>query len=127
MMKFDIGQTVDLQVKYHSIQYKDEGEKTRQVKGQIVQSPKWLDSDYVSVMTGNPNYPVSHVFKGNIVGFDLTRARIDSRMFIVRSKSKGKTYNVISSNGEIKCDCIGYQYRKYCKHSTAVKKFIQNA
>lgn len=127
MMKLNIGQTVDLKVKAYSHLYKQEGWIERQVKGQVVQKPKWLDDDYVSVMTGNPNYPVSHIYKPNIVGFDLTQDRIDSRMFIVRSKSKGKTYNVISQNGSVQCDCIGYQYRKYCKHSTAVKKFIQNA
>ena len=127
MMKFTIGQTVDLRVKSYSYLYKKEGWIERQIKGKIVPSPKWLDMDYVSVHTGNSQYPVSHVNKQNIVGFDLAQDRIESRIFKVRSKKKGSIYNVISSNGQVTCDCIGFQYRKTCKHSEAVKKFIQNA
>ena len=127
MMKFTIGQSVDLRVKSYSYLYQKEGRIERQIKGKIVPSPKWLDVDYVSIHTGNSEYPVSHVFKQNIVGFDLTKDRIDSRIFKVRSKKKGSVYNVISSEGRITCDCIGFQYRRTCKHSEAVKKFIQNA
>ena len=127
MIKFTIGQSVDLKVKRYSYLYKQEGWIERQIIGKVVPTPKWLDMDYISVHTGNPNYPVSHINKQNIVGYDLTQDRVDSRIFKVRSKKKGSEHNVISSNGQVTCDCIGFQFRKTCKHSVAVKKFIQNA
>jgi hypothetical protein len=72
-------------------------------------------------------YPISHIKKQNIVGYEFYKNINDTRIFKVKSKSKGSVYNVIMKNGNISCDCIGFQFRKSCKHSDAIKKFIQNA
>ena len=45
-------------------------------KGKVVANPKWLDSDYVSVYTGKPDYPVSYIHKKYILGFEIGRAHV---------------------------------------------------
>ena len=40
------------------------------------------------------------------------------RLFKV--ESKGKEYQVILKNNHLSCSCIGYGYRRKCKHITAV-------
>ena len=126
-MNLEIGQFVELKTRFYSYLYKKEGWVENTLKGQVVPNPKWLDDDYVSILTGNPMLPISMVFKQNIVGLDMAKGRSASRIFSVKSKKTGKQYQVISSNGSVTCDCIGFQFRKTCKHATAVKKFIQNA
>ncbi|NBP15751.1 hypothetical protein EBU95_15405 [bacterium] len=126
-MNLEIGQFVELRTRRYSYLYKNEGWVENTLKGQVVPNPKWLDDDYVSILTDHHLHPVSMVFKQNIIGFDMASGRSASRMFNVKSKKTGKQYRVVSSNGSVTCDCIGFQYRKTCKHVTAVKKFIQNA
>ena len=126
-MNLEIGQFVELKTRFYSYLYKKEGWVENTLKGQVVPNPKWLDDDYVSILTGNPMHPISMVFKQNIVGLDMAKGRSASRILSVKSKKTGKQYQVISSNGSVTCDCIGFQFRKTCKHATAVKKFIQNA
>jgi len=126
-MNLEIGKFVELKIRQYSYLYKNEGWIEKTIKGQIVPNPKWLDDDYVSILTDQSHFPVSMVFKQNIIGLDIAKGRTASRFFNVKSKKTGKQYKVISSNGSVTCDCIGFQYRKSCKHSLAVKKFIQNA
>jgi len=41
-------------------------------------------------------------------------------------KSKDKTYKVTfnKTSKQLNCDCVGFGYRRYCKHSEAVAKSI---
>lgn len=127
-MNLEIGQFVEIKTRIYSYIYKQEGWKEHAIRGIVVQNPKWCDDDYVSIkQDDNPYYLVSLVKKSNIVGYEMAEGRSNSRIFNVKSKKTGKKYQVISSHGSVTCECIGFQYRKSCKHSTAVKKFIQNA
>lgn len=123
MMDFQIGQSVDLNVKLKSHIL---GEENIVIKfaGNVTKTPHWLGIDYVSVYTGNPEYPVSHIKKETIIGYTIPKSRSDTRFFHVTSKKKNSVYNVISEKGSVICDCIGFQYRKTCKHSIAVKDYI---
>ena len=126
MMKFEVGQNVDIRARHFS-NVLNVGVEIHRFVGRIVPTPKWLDTDYISVHTENPEYPISHINVKNIVDYCIDTARIDTRIFKVKSKSKNTVYNVLSKNGNVICDCVGFQYRKICKHSIAIKKFIQNA
>jgi hypothetical protein len=126
MIKFTIGQSVDIKVR-HTSNVLGIGQEIIKFIGSIVETPKWLGEDYVSIHTGKVEYPISHIKKQNIVGFEFYKNINDTRIFKVKSKCKGSVYNVIMKNGNISCDCIGFQFRKSCKHSDAIKKFIQNA
>ena len=48
-----------------------------------------------------------------------------ARIFKVESKSKGRAYHVVFNNGAFMCDCIGFQYRKSCRHMKAVAETIK--
>ena len=90
-------------------------------RGVVVSTPHWLDKNYVSVHTGNPNYPISHIYRPNIVGETQPIFDTGIRVFRVTSKSKNKSYEVTVQNGKVHCDCVGFQFHRYCKHSKAVK------
>jgi hypothetical protein len=122
-MNFTIGQTVEITTKFRSnILGRDYDIDT--YVGKVVPNPKWLDSDYVSVHTGNPEYPTSYIHKSYIVGHKHSEKRSAHRLFQVKSKSTGKTYMVTSENGNVACDCIGFQFRRVCKHSNKVKALL---
>jgi len=73
-MNFTIGQTVEITTKFRSnILGQDYAFDT--YVGKVVPNPKWLDNDYVSVYTGNPEYPTSHIHKNYIVGHKHSEKR----------------------------------------------------
>lgn len=123
LKNFSIGADIELKTRMRS-NVLGVGMEDVVFKGKVVPNPKWLDNDYVSVRTGNPEYPVSHIHKKFIVGFEFSEERSIVRIFKVTSKSKGHTYNVISENGIVSCDCIGFQFRRVCKHSAKVKEYL---
>ena len=50
----------------------------------------------------------------------------DGRTYIVRSRSQEGFYTVQTTDGSIDfCDCLGWRYRRLCKHSEAVLKRLQ--
>lgn len=126
MMKYSIGQNVEIQAKLRSM-YLGEDYKFVTFKGRIVPNHKWLNEDYICVYTGEPNHPISVIHKRLIVGHAFSEARTNERLFQVKSKSSGKTYNVFSRDGSITCDCVGFQFRHRCKHSDKIRQVIQNA
>jgi hypothetical protein len=124
VMKFAIGSSVEITTKWRSnILGKEFDFNT--FKGKVVPNPKWLDSDYVSVHTGNPSYPTSFIHKKFIVGHAFSEQRSTQRLFRVASKSSGKTYHVTSDAGSVTCDCVGFQFRAKCKHSEKVKDLLE--
>ena len=122
-MDFVIGQSVEIQTKMRSILL-GEDYKFVTFKGRVVPNPKWVDSDYVCVYTGDQNHPPSVIHKRLIVGHTFSESRINERIFQVKSKSKGKTYTVISKGGTITCNCTGFQFRRKCSHSDKVRQHL---
>lgn len=123
-MNFVVGQSVEIQTKMRSITL---GQDYNYVtfRGKVVPNPKWVTSDYVCVYTGEPNHPTSVIHKRLIVGHTFSQARTEQRIFQVKSKSKGKTYTVISSEGTITCNCTGFQFRRKCSHSDKVRQLLE--
>jgi hypothetical protein len=82
---FSIGAEVEIQTRWKSNILGEEYQDNI-FKGKVVNNPKWLDNDYVSVYTGNPEYPTSHINKRFIVGFDFCKAKIleDAEIYIYR-------------------------------------------
>ena len=122
-MNFSIGADIELTTKWRSNLLGQEFD-IKSFKGKVVPNPKWLDKDYVSLRTGNPEYPISYIHKKFIVGHTFSEERSAERIFQVKSKSSGKIYNVISVDGDVTCDCVGFQFRKMCKHSAKVKAVL---
>jgi hypothetical protein len=126
-MDFSIGADIEIQTKWKSnLLGVDFDYKT--FKGKVVPNPKWLDSDYVSIRSSEQNkffhYPTNFIHKKFIVGHVFAQERSTQRLFAVKSKSSGKTYNVTSFDGDVTCECVGFQFRRNCKHSAAVKAML---
>ena len=119
-MAYQIGSQVEIQTQRPSIVLGRDFDR-HTYRGVVVQTPHWLDKNYVSVNTGNPEHPVSHIHKSVIVGFVQPDVDVGIRVFRVTSKSKGKSYEVTVHAGRVSCDCVGFQFHRYCRHSTAVK------
>lgn len=124
-MNFIVGKDVEIETKMRSHRLgKDYDYHT--FKGRVVPNPKWIDSDYVCVYTGEPNHPTSIIHKKFIVGHVFSQARTNERIFQVKSKSKGKTYMVVSKGGAITCNCTGFGFRRKCSHSDKIRQLLEN-
>ena len=120
-MNFVIGQIVTVKTRWKSPILAHDGQFVEHVyTGTVVPNYKWDNEDYVSIKTDNEFHPVSVILKNKITGYELSAERTRQRIFKVTSKSSGKHYNVISSNGKITCDCVGFQFRRKCKHTDKV-------
>jgi hypothetical protein len=100
-------------------------------EGTVVPSEKWVNNGFT--MTGDKN------IKLRVVSLDIiekieyitgkgerVKAMGGIRVFKVKSKSKGSTYMVTFQNGKFSCDCLGFQYRKTCRHSAAAKEHVSH-
>ena len=95
-----------------------------ELTGEVIKSPKWLKPGEFAIE--NPNHPngFSVINMKNVVdissnAFQEYKFTTDSsvRVWTVTG-SKGNEYTVKLQNGEYSCECIGFQYRKHCKHIT---------
>ena len=100
-------------------------------RGVVVSSERWLQPHEFNIKTGNPRYPVSTIslknvdkiefLQGGYAEIPVNRA---TRQYKVSSKSTGKSYIVTVSDTKVTCNCPGFVYRRYCKHSAAVAEKI---
>jgi len=124
-MNLAVGQSVQLQYKSFSLETRRMVEVVKTIKGKVMASPKWLTADQIAIATGNPEFPVAVLQKKNIVGLESAKQDKFFRSFTVRSKDK--TYKVLLSNGRYSCDCVGFGYRKTCKHVVAVSHKVEKS
>jgi hypothetical protein len=101
------------------------------IKGTVLKQEKWMSPGQFPVATGNPDFPVSVIDAKNIHKLDLltgTAKEITTqstdRIFKVHSKFTQKDYIVTVKGAKLHCTCVGFEYRKHCKHSDAVAKRI---
>jgi hypothetical protein len=60
MNTFEIGRWVQLTVRDLSAYARENPwMASTEIAGKVIENPKWLGSDYVSVLTGNARHPVS--------------------------------------------------------------------
>ena len=91
--------------------------------GTIVRE-KWFGADEIGITTGNPSFPFRRIHRSRIV--EVNSATIDytpvksAREVITVQGSKGNSYVVTKEDGKASCTCVGYSFRKTCKHTQAV-------
>ena len=112
---FEIGKSV-------SLQYQITPFSVVKFEGVILSSPKWLKPGEVAMSTDNPEFPMRVLRMQNIVG---AKKNILSNTRSFKVKSKGKVYQVIYSKGNYSCNCMGFSFRKTCKHAVAVEQHIE--
>lgn len=97
--------------------------------GEIVESPKWSPNS-VCLTTGDPRFPVRMIDRARIKSIDGSSVPVikrddAARVFTVKG-SKGNKYTVTVNGSQTHCDCAGFQYRKHCKHVSAVQNKLSN-
>lgn len=123
---FAVGSAVSVKTKHKNIFIgRTEEYEVKTIKGKIVQTPHWAGPNCIAIMTGNPDFPVSIIRKSNIVGSECAAVSA-GRAFSVMSKSSGKTYTVTLNNNQFQCDCIGFSFKRTCKHVRGVQKWIDS-
>jgi len=106
----------------------------RSLSGIVVKSERYDDVDSFRVATGRPGYPVSIVsldrivdlvYSDGTVGEKKDRPKLSIAEWEVASDSRsGGSYTVILNGGHYECNCLGFTYRKSCRHINKVKEQI---
>lgn len=94
------------------------------ITGTVIASPKWLKPNEFAV--SNPAHPngFSVIHLSNVVdirdsdGKELKFTTDSSVRVWSVAGSTGNKYTVTREDGEYRCTCTGFQYRKHCKHIT---------
>jgi len=89
--------------------------------GQILPNPKWIASDAICVSTGDSQFPFRVIDRDRIVGLDISLAlprelKLNRASFIVNGSKPGTTYTVTRDDTQWSCTCVGFGFRKDCKH-----------
>ena len=92
-----------------------------QYVGTIVPNLKGFGDDVFCMTTGDPTFPVRVIEKArcNIYRNDYAAATVGpsaKKMFSVKASKPGHTYTVIYDGSHWSCTCVGFGFRKDCKH-----------
>ena len=85
--------------------------------GKILPNPKWVSSDSICISTGESHFPFRVIDRERIIELGepvviVTR----SETFIVQGSKPGSTYTVTRDGSHWSCTCVGFGFRKDCKH-----------
>jgi hypothetical protein len=85
--------------------------------GKILPNPKWVSSDSICISTGDTHFPFRIIDRERIL--ELGEARVAaprSETFIVNGSKPGTNYTVTRDGTHWSCTCVGFGFRKDCKH-----------
>jgi hypothetical protein len=86
--------------------------------GKILPNPKWVSSDSICISTGDTDFPFRIIDRERIVGLGEAAPVAVSRSetFVVQGSKPGSTYTVTRDGSHWSCTCVGFGFRKDCKH-----------
>ena len=91
------------------------------IEGVVVNNPKWVDANSITVETGIKDFPVSIISIKNIKKVDIIKGSTsDSTKYFNIQGSKGSTYVVSVRENQYSCTCTGFKYHGKCKHGEEV-------
>jgi hypothetical protein len=98
-------------------------------EGTIVRGTGWEPKDTFNLLTGRPEYPVSVIALKNVVASEvLGKVRgspsIYGTKYIIVRGEKGEHRLSVHSSGLVECDCVGYGFRRKCKHQVTALKWL---
>jgi len=118
MIQYSTGQQVEVQFNVRSnYLFRESDYETHTIKGTITRTPSWVEYPAIAVLTDLPDFPLSIIPLGSIVGNVAT----DQADYDVRAYTEGG-YIVTIINKQLNCTCTGFQFRKFCKHSSKHKQ-----
>lgn len=95
--------------------------RDRTFEGEVVPSDKWMDQDNFKLFTGNPDFPYSVINVNNVHDIKYIQGQAgksvksDVKTFTIKG-SKGDSYTVTQAGTKWSCSCVGFQFRRQCKH-----------
>ena len=91
------------------------------IEGVVVNNPKWVDANSITIETGIKDFPVSIISIKNIKKVDIIKGSTsDSTKYFNIQGSKGSTYVVSVRENQYSCTCTGFKYHGKCKHGEEV-------
>ena len=98
--------------------------------GAIVSNPKWLGSDYMCLTTGDPLFPIRMIRKDDVISSSIpveyNQPKTDRNVFEAKG-NKGNIYTIIREKSDWSCSCVGFGFRRDCRHVNAAKKLLDKA
>jgi hypothetical protein len=85
--------------------------------GKILPNPKWVSSDSICISTGESYFPFRIIDRERIIELgEPVAVATRSETFIVQGSKPGSTYTVTRDGSHWSCTCVGFGFRKDCKH-----------
>lgn len=116
--------SITTRMRTHVIHSTD-GFQTHHHTGVVIPNPKWLGNDYITIKDHKHDM-TRMIYLNNIVKSDQVENDDNVRTFRVKDKKKGSQYILTYQDGKITCPCMGFQFRRTCRHSAAVIKHINS-
>ena len=97
-------------------------------EGTVLPNRNW-EEPYTFNMTGTKDFPERNIHMDYVSHMKILKGSSksmskDIRAFRISSKSSGKVYTVVKNSTKYTCDCMGFQYRKHCKHIDGVHRKV---
>jgi hypothetical protein len=87
--------------------------------GKILPNPKWVGQDSICISTGLAHFPFRVIDRERILELGIPASASSaprSETFIVKGSKPGTTYTVTRDGSHWGCTCVGFGFRKDCKH-----------
>jgi hypothetical protein len=85
--------------------------------GTILPNPKWVGQDSICISTGLTHFPFRIIDRERILELGNAPVAVSrSETFIVQGSKPGTTYTVTRDGSHWSCTCVGFGFRKDCKH-----------
>jgi len=118
---YNVGDHVSLKCKFRSnYLFSETGYDEFVVEGTVIKTPAYINYDAVAIKPNNPDLPsISIVPLRAIEGYvpSVKPSNVETHEVI----SGANTYIVTVNSGKVSCSCVGFQFRRYCKHSDPYK------
>lgn len=106
--------------------------RIRTYSGKVVPNAKHHDPESFCITTGDSVFPIRNIHLDRVTGIvfedgsvaNKTEKRVvETQTWQVKSDSrKGGFYTVVNDRGHFSCTCVGFGFRKSCRHILSVKK-----
>jgi hypothetical protein len=119
------GAVIRVTTRYRNIYLYDTSEyRHNTYEGTVVSNEKF-DQPATFCMTGDERMPIRNIDMSNVVKLELLtgsarKVAAKSGVRVFRVKSDKNVYTVTMQASRFQCTCVGFQYRRHCRHTKAV-------
>ena len=125
----EVGSKVNVTSQFKSIYFRTPGDMiTSILDGVVIPNHKTAKSNTFLIRVSCPTVPVREVNMRSVIALKYSdgsvakKGNIDNKIkTLVVKGSKGDEYTVIKEGKTVTCNCVGFQFRKTCKHLEMIK------